>query len=181
MGSDTDRRFGGLSRLYGAAGAQRIRQAHVAVVGVGGVGSWAVECLARRGVGQLAGSVRPHVPALLRPEKVQNLGIRLIRTFVGDRITCDPPGGSVIDNQSVSVTSDAPRQLVLRDQMIRGYRVTEFLDVGIQRATLRPSVSVLHLGLLACNAPTVFGLMRHEMRDRHRFGLQVPTPIVEEL
>jgi len=54
VGSDTDRRFGGLSRLYGAAGAQRIRQAHVAVVGVGGVGSWAVECLARSGVGQLS-------------------------------------------------------------------------------------------------------------------------------
>jgi tRNA A37 threonylcarbamoyladenosine dehydratase len=51
--TDTDRRFGGLSRLYGVQGAQRIRQAHVAVVGVGGVGSWAVECLARSGVGQL--------------------------------------------------------------------------------------------------------------------------------
>lgn len=54
MSSDSDRRFGGLSRLYGASGAQRIRQAHVAVVGVGGVGSWAVECLARSGVGQLS-------------------------------------------------------------------------------------------------------------------------------
>jgi tRNA A37 threonylcarbamoyladenosine dehydratase len=54
VSSDADRRFGGLSRLYGAAGAQRIRQAHVAVVGVGGVGSWAVECLARSGVGQLS-------------------------------------------------------------------------------------------------------------------------------
>ena len=48
--ADTDRRFSGLSRLYGEIGAQQIRQSHVVVVGVGGVGSWAVECLARSGV-----------------------------------------------------------------------------------------------------------------------------------
>ncbi len=47
------RRFGGLDRLYGTTGAQRIRQAHVAVIGIGGVGSWAVEALARSGVGRL--------------------------------------------------------------------------------------------------------------------------------
>ena len=50
---DADRRFGGLDRLYGVAGAQRIRAAHVAVIGVGGVGSWAVEALARSGVARL--------------------------------------------------------------------------------------------------------------------------------
>lgn len=50
---DLERRFGGLQRLYGHAGAQRIRSSHVAVVGIGGVGSWAVEALARSGVGRL--------------------------------------------------------------------------------------------------------------------------------
>lgn len=48
--ADAQRRFGGLARLYGDAGAKQIRQSHVVVVGVGGVGSWAVECLARSGV-----------------------------------------------------------------------------------------------------------------------------------
>lgn len=50
---DFARRFGGLERLYGVAGAARIRDAHVLVVGIGGVGSWAVEALARSGVGHL--------------------------------------------------------------------------------------------------------------------------------
>ncbi|WP_418125715.1 ThiF family adenylyltransferase [Variovorax sp. 160MFSha2.1] len=50
---DFARRFGGLERLYGVAGAARIRDAHVLVVGIGGVGSWAVEALARSGVGRL--------------------------------------------------------------------------------------------------------------------------------
>lgn len=48
-----DRRFGGLARLYGVLGAKRICAAHVAVIGIGGVGSWAVEALARSGVGRL--------------------------------------------------------------------------------------------------------------------------------
>ena len=51
--ADVDRRFGGLSRLYGNAGAQNIRSAHVVVVGIGGVGSWAAEALARSGVARL--------------------------------------------------------------------------------------------------------------------------------
>lgn len=50
---DLERRFGGLARLYGVQGAAHIRAAHVVVIGIGGVGSWTVEALARSGVGQL--------------------------------------------------------------------------------------------------------------------------------
>ena len=50
---DLARRFSGLERLYGLQGAAAIRRGRVAVVGIGGVGSWAAEALARSGVGTL--------------------------------------------------------------------------------------------------------------------------------
>ena len=49
----TDRRFASVARVYGEAGCQRLWQSHVVVVGIGGVGSWAAEALARSGVGRL--------------------------------------------------------------------------------------------------------------------------------
>lgn len=51
--SDRDPRFDGIARLYGADGLKKLRHARVAVVGLGGVGSWTVEALARSGVGHL--------------------------------------------------------------------------------------------------------------------------------
>ncbi len=53
LDADLARRFGGLERLYGVQGTAQIRAAHVMVVGIGGVGSWTVEALARSGVGRL--------------------------------------------------------------------------------------------------------------------------------
>ena len=53
MMSDFDFRFGGIARLYGTAALSRFRAAHVMVVGIGGVGSWVVEALARSGIGRL--------------------------------------------------------------------------------------------------------------------------------
>ena len=51
--SDDERRFGGLRRLYGDAGYARLRAARIAVVGLGGVWSWAAEALGRSGVAML--------------------------------------------------------------------------------------------------------------------------------
>ena len=48
-----DLRFGGIRRLYSREGLERLARAHVCVVGIGGVGSWAVEALARSGIGRL--------------------------------------------------------------------------------------------------------------------------------
>lgn len=53
MTFDRERRFGGVTRLYGLEGSERIQQANVCIVGIGGVGSWIVEALARTGVDQM--------------------------------------------------------------------------------------------------------------------------------
>ncbi|OWW19211.1 tRNA cyclic N6-threonylcarbamoyladenosine(37) synthase TcdA [Noviherbaspirillum denitrificans] len=50
---DFERRFGGIARLYGETALARFRTAHVCVIGVGGVGSWAVEALARSAIGRI--------------------------------------------------------------------------------------------------------------------------------
>jgi len=50
---DPARRFGGTRRLYGECALERFREAHVCVIGIGGVGSWAAEALARTAVGHL--------------------------------------------------------------------------------------------------------------------------------
>jgi len=51
--ADFERRFGGIRRLYGEAALQSFKAAHVCVIGIGGVGSWAVEALARNAIGKL--------------------------------------------------------------------------------------------------------------------------------
>ena len=51
--TNNERRFGGIQRLYGDAGLKRLTAAHVCVIGVGGVGSWVVEALARSAVGTI--------------------------------------------------------------------------------------------------------------------------------
>jgi tRNA threonylcarbamoyladenosine dehydratase len=50
---DFERRFGGVARLYGAAGLSKLQTAHVVVIGIGGVGSWAAEALARNAIGAI--------------------------------------------------------------------------------------------------------------------------------
>lgn len=48
-----DQRFGGIARLYGAEAFEKLKSSHVAIAGIGGVGSWAAESLARSGVGEI--------------------------------------------------------------------------------------------------------------------------------
>lgn len=75
--ADEDRRFGGLQRLYGEAAYRRLRGLTVAVVGVGGVGSWAAEALARSGVAGLVLVDLDHVAESNVNRQVQAVGATL--------------------------------------------------------------------------------------------------------
>ncbi|UUZ75929.1 tRNA threonylcarbamoyladenosine dehydratase [Polaromonas sp. P1(28)-13] len=98
--ADLERRFGGLARLYGAAGARRIRAAHIVVVGVGGVGSWAAEAAARSGVARLTlidldhiaeSNINRQVHAIditLGQAKVQAMRERIARINPDCRVDC---------------------------------------------------------------------------------------------
>lgn len=75
--ADLERRFGGLRRLYGDAAYARIRAARLAVVGLGGVGSWAAEALARSGVAALTLIDLDHVAESNINRQAQALGATL--------------------------------------------------------------------------------------------------------
>ena len=75
--ADLERRFGALRRLYGDDGYARLRAARIAVVGVGGVGSWAAEALARCGVAALVLIDLDHVAESNINRQVQALGATL--------------------------------------------------------------------------------------------------------
>ena len=96
--ADAERRFGGLRRLYGDAGYARIRALRIAIVGVGGVGSWAAEALARSGVAALTLIDLDHVSESNINRQVQALGATLGRAKVlalRDRIADIHPGCAV--------------------------------------------------------------------------------------
>ena len=74
---DLERRFGALRRLYGETGYERVRAARIAIVGLGGVGSWAAEALVRSGVAELTLIDLDHVAESNINRQVQALGATL--------------------------------------------------------------------------------------------------------
>lgn len=111
---DLERRFGGLARLYGAEGAARIQAGRVAIVGIGGVGSWAAEALARSGVGHLTLIDLDHVAESNINRQVHALSNTLGQSKVEamrDRIGQIHPGCDVVGIEAFVEPSNWPRQL----------------------------------------------------------------------
>lgn len=142
-----DRRFGGLQRLFGLDGAKRIRQAHVAVVGVGGVGSWAAESLARSGVGQITLIDLDHVAesninrqihateATLGQAKVLAMRERIQSFFPQCRVTCidefaTPDNWPQLLQTGVNAVIDACDQGQVKTAMAHWARQTDMLFVS---------------------------------------------------
>ncbi len=102
MSGVDEERFGGIARLYGRGALERLAAAHVMVIGVGGVGSWVVEALARSGVGRLTlvdmddvciTNVNRQLPALdgeIGRPKVAVLAERMRRIHPGCEVEAKP-------------------------------------------------------------------------------------------
>ncbi len=147
--ADLERRFGALRRLYGDNGYQRLRAARVAVVGVGGVGSWAAEALVRSGVAALVlvdmdhvaeSNINRQVQALsptLGQAKVQALRERFADIHPGCEVLAveefvDAQNWPALLPQPVDVVIDACDQMRAKEAMaawaLRGRQA--FVSVG---------------------------------------------------
>lgn len=113
---DYERRFTGIRRLYGDETFSLYQQAHVLVAGAGGVGSWAIEALARTGIGHLtlidmdvlvASNVNRQLPALsdtfgcskisVLADRARGINPRIRTTLIDDFLTRDNIAGLMAD------------------------------------------------------------------------------------
>lgn len=111
---DYEARFGGLARLLGREALARLRAAHVAVVGVGGVGSWTAEALARGGVGAVTLIDLDEVCVSNVNRQLHALDCQIGRPKVvvlAERIRAINPGCRVDAVQEFFVASNAERLL----------------------------------------------------------------------
>jgi tRNA A37 threonylcarbamoyladenosine dehydratase len=183
--ADLERRFGGLRRLYGDAGYARVRAARVAVVGVGGVGSWAAEALARCGVASLTLIDLDHVAESNVNRQVQALGATLGMAKVqalAQRIADIHPGCVVhgveqfvdADNwpgllpQAVDGVIDACDQVrakVALASWARGQRETAFVTVGAAGGKQLPQRVDVDDMALATHDPLLAALRQRLRKD----------------
>lgn len=146
-----DRRFGGLERLFGVATAERIRNAHVAIVGIGGVGSWVAEALARSGVGRITlidfdqvaeSNINRQIQAVqasIGQAKVDAMRERILSYFPECRVTCveafaEPDNWPSILPAGVNAVVDACDQARAKIAMAVWARKTGALHVMVGAA-----------------------------------------------
>jgi len=142
-------RFGALDRLYGAGTMARLAACHVAVVGVGGVGCWAVEALARSGVGKLTLIDLDDLCVTNTNRQIHALegtvGLPKVRAM-GERVRQISPGCEVVEEAAYFGESTAERLLEGR-----GYDgVIDAIDGARAKALLVARVNRLGLRLVSC-------------------------------
>ena len=108
LNDEYDRRFAGVAKIYGESAFTHYEHSHVLVIGIGGVGSWAVEALARSGIGELtlvdmdviaASNINRQLPALtstlgqekiaVMAERCQQINPRMKVNVIDDYLTTE--------------------------------------------------------------------------------------------
>jgi tRNA A37 threonylcarbamoyladenosine dehydratase len=121
MNTETlNRRFGGMDRLYGAGSLARLAAAHACVIGIGGVGSWAVEALARSGLGRLTLIDLDHVAESNLNRQAQaledTLGMAKVQAMAA-RVAAINPGCAVVCIEDF-VRPDTAASLIPQDAWV---------------------------------------------------------------
>lgn len=181
----TDRRFAGLARLYGVLGAQRIAAAHVAVIGIGGVGSWAAEALARSGVGHLTLVDLDHVAesninrqihaveASLGQAKVLAMRDRILSFNPACQVTCieefvEPGNWPTLLPQGVTAVIDACDQVKAKTAMAVWARNTRTLFISVGAAGGKRQAHLVDIDdLTHTTHDPLLAQLRYRLRKEH--------------
>ncbi len=183
--TQAQRRFSGLDRLYGPEPAQAVRNAHVVVVGVGGVGSWAAEALARSGVGRITLVDMDHVSESNINRQIHavtpTLGMAKI-TAMAERIALINPDCQVVgvdafvdgDNwlqllpEGADAVIDACDQVIAKTAMAQWARKSgsHFITVGAAGGK-RQAHAVSICDLSACTHDPLLAQVRYRLRKFH--------------
>ena len=182
---EIDRRFAALARLYGVPGAHRIQDAHVAVVGVGGVGSWAVEALARSGVARLTLIDLDHVSESNINRQVQAIDVTLGQAKVlamRDRIhafnpacqvTCieefvEPANWPAVLPVDVDAVIDACDQVRAKTAMAAWARNSATLFISVGAAGGKRHAELVDIDDLAqASHDPLLAQLRYRLRKEH--------------
>ena len=185
---DADRRFGGLDRLYGAQASLALQQAHVAVVGIGGVGSWVAEALARSGVGTLTlidldhvaeSNINRQVHALsdtLGQSKVAAMAVRIRGIHPGcNLILIDdfltPENVEQLLPVQIDVVIDCTDQVAAKIAMVLQARVRKQTLIVCGGAGGKTNSLALQVGDLAeVTHDALLARVRNVLRREHRFA-----------
>lgn len=182
--SDFERRFGGLRRLYGTAGAQRVFDAHVLVVGIGGVGSWVAEAFARSGVGHLTLVDMDHVGVSNTNRQIHALSSQLGRAKVDamrDRILDIHPG-AVVYTVDDFVTPDNWAEVVAQAQARAGDRVLAVVDACDQMsAKVAMAAWAMATGALFVSAGAAGGKRRGDQVEMGDLSVTTHDPLLAQL
>jgi tRNA A37 threonylcarbamoyladenosine dehydratase len=183
--ADLQRRFGGLERLYGVRGAAHIHAAHVAVVGLGGVGSWTAEALARSGVGRLTlidldhiaeSNINRQIHALnstIGQAKVQAMRERIALINPACQVQCieefvEPDNWPAILPHDVQCTIDACDQVHAKTTMAQWARATGNLFITVGAAGGKRHAHQVDIAdLSAVTHDPLLAQVRNRLRKHH--------------
>ena len=187
MTIDSSRRFTGIKRLYGKQAYQKINSSHICIIGIGGVGSWAAESLARSGISKLTlidldhiaeSNINRQIHALsstLGQSKISAMQDRIIQinpecdvTMVDDHLSLDNIP-SLIDNR-FSYIIDCIDQFRIKAALIHYCRSHKFhlLTVGGAGGRVDPS-RIKISDLTRSEGDALLSKTRKQLRTQHNF------------